>query len=72
MSMWTVYDHPRDYPNSFVARQWIVEDGRERPTANIIIAPDLGMLRELLLTQIHLQPIPRSPSDDPKIVETWL
>jgi hypothetical protein len=72
MAMWTVYDHPRDFPNNYVAREWIAEDGRTRPTGNFLLANDIEVLREILLAQMHLHRLPRSESDDPKIVETWI
>lgn len=72
LSMWTVYDHPLDYPEKYVARQFIVAASGPRPTASIIIADDLETLRETLCFEMHLACLTRSPEDDPKIVETWL
>jgi hypothetical protein len=70
--MWTVYDRPADYPNSFVARKFEVSSGGElRPTADMIVAPDLGNIRRVLANR-GLTCITRSLDDDPKIVETWL
>ena len=70
LSLWTVYDHPRDFPHNYVAREWIVENGKLAPTANLMLSPDLERLRQQL--PMHLHRIPRSEGDDPKIVETWL
>ena len=67
LRMWVVYDHPTDYPGSYVARMWLTE----KPTGSIVIAPTLEDLRWLLLS-MGLTPIQRDPGDDPKIVETWL
>jgi hypothetical protein len=71
LSMWTIYDHPKDFPNTFVARRFETSAAGSRPTADIMISPTLDDLRDQLsargLTAIH-----RSPEDDPKIVETWL
>jgi hypothetical protein len=72
LSMWTVYDHPLDYPDSFVARLHEVDAEGSRPTANIIVSPSLVMLREILLVQLNLTCLARDPSDDAKIVETWI
>jgi len=69
--MWTDYDHPKDYPHCFVARQWVISKGQERPTANVIVGPNLESVR-LILAQYGLSRIPRDLSDDPVIVETWL
>jgi hypothetical protein len=71
MSIWTVYDHPTDFPNNYVAREWIIENGKERPGTNIIIAPDIERLREVLRRGLF-HPIPRSENDDPVIVESWI
>lgn len=72
LSLWTVYDHPRDFPNGYVAREWVIENGEYEPTANFMVAPNLEVLREILLAQMHLARLPRSEGDDPVIVETWI
>lgn len=65
--LWTVYERPLDYPNSYVARLW---DG-EHPTASIVIAADLESLRGQLM-EMRLSRIPRHSDDDPVVVEVWL
>ena len=72
LAIWTVYDHPLDYPNDFVARRFEIGAGGHRPTASIIVAPDLETLRRIFLTEMHLTCLARHPADDPKIVECWL
>ena len=69
--IWTVYDHPTDYPDNFVARR-----SECRPhgvivnTQDMFIADTLSEVRQLLPRGlIH---IGRDPRDDPKIVEVWL
>ena len=71
LPMWVVYDHPLDFPNSFVARLWTNDPDTHayRPTGEIIISPP--WLREQFREQ-GLVPIARDVVDDPKIVETWL
>lgn len=70
-SVWVVYDHPRDYPDVFVARRHVVHPGRVDPTGDIIISKELNLLRhELRLLGMHS--IGRHMCDDLKIVETWL
>ncbi len=72
LSMWLVYDHLPDYPNNYVARRWIVGKGEgEKPTGDMMICPDLEAIRSLLHSH-GLVPLPRHPSDDPKIVESWI
>jgi hypothetical protein len=70
LSTWTIYDHPRDYPNSFVMRRH--EIGRGHTVASEdAFAGELGELRTML-ARIGLVCMTRAESDDPKIVETWL
>ena len=71
LSMWTVYDHPTDFPDEFVARQHVVEGGSSRPTANAFRARRIEIIR-LILQNAGLIPMQRDPSDDAKIIETWL
>jgi hypothetical protein len=72
LAIWTVYDHPRDYPDKIVARRWDVDYDGAKPTSSIIVGPDLQTLRDILEFEMHLTCLARLPEDDPKIVETWL
>ena len=69
--MWTIYDHPTDYPKDFVARKWEIYSTGARATSDLLRSDDLATLRGLL-DQQNLCMIHRSPDDDPTIVETWL
>lgn len=62
---WTIYDHPRDYPNGFIARKSI----DNKPTFETKLGSSLESVRKQLppgLTRFE-----RDPSDDAVIVETW-
>jgi len=72
LAMWTVYDHPTDYPDKYVARRFDVGRDGPVPSESIIIMDDLGRLRDMLAFEMHLTCLTRSEGDDPKIVETWL
>jgi len=67
LRMWTIYDHPTDYPDCFVAREFILD----KPTENLIAGPDIEMLRRHFI-EIGMTCLPRAPDDQPQIVETWL
>lgn len=67
LDVWTVYDNPKDYPGWFVARRFTL-DG---PTGDTMTARRLEDLRNSLMT-MGLTCIPRSPEDDPVIVESWI
>jgi len=72
LRIWTVYDHPLDYPDKYVARLFETDANGSRPTESIIIADDLDMLRNTLCFEMHLTCLTRNPEDDAKIVEVWL
>lgn len=69
LCMWTVYAHPKDYPNGYVARLFRL-DG---PTHDAFFGDSLEEVRAFLdKCYPGLYCIPRSPNDEPQIVETWL
>jgi hypothetical protein len=70
LEMWTVYDHPIDFPNSWIARRWVVQGAAALPTNDTIISPDLPALRRALPPGLVC--IGREPADDPTIREVWL
>lgn len=75
LEMWTVYDHPADHPNEFVARMWIVPAAGHNhepvATGQTMSSSDLEWIRKFMRHR-GLACIARSPDDDPVIVETWL
>lgn len=68
--MWTIYDHPRDYPDSFVAHKWIIRNGQAIPTDEALESTDLCELRKKIPPGLYR--MARDASDDPTIIETWL
>lgn len=81
LRMWTIYERPRDYPESYVAREWMGVAGRTGAAKTCLTAPTLDAIRDAL--DAHLRAIgrgglamlvrmPRHFEDDPRIVETWL
>lgn len=66
-----VYDHPKDYPQSYAARVHIVSRGRHWPSPNIfIVRVTLEEVRAAIPAGMHR--MNRQPTDDPCIVETYL
>lgn len=63
----TVYDHPQDYPDKFVARVFDMN----RPTNMAAIADTYEELLEAIPTR-NMARMERSPKDDPVIMETWI
>lgn len=67
LPMWTIYDHPSDYPRHYVVRATIV--GRSVPSERVQLADTLEEARALVPDGLFC--LARSPGDDPVIVETW-
>ena len=69
LPMWVVYDHPRDFPDGFIARKWWVGSTAE-PTLVKLSSGTLEGVRALLPRGFYR--IERYHADDPCIVEVWL
>lgn len=67
--MYTIYDHPKDYPNHFVVRIWVSENGK-------VTTPACWCRVSLLEARNSIpdgkHQLPRDQADDPVIVETWI
>lgn len=70
LHIWTIYDHPRDVPDAFVARRHDITAGRSTPTEDVRLGPTLAAVREQL--PLGLVCLGRSADDDPTIVESWV
>jgi hypothetical protein len=70
LHIWTVYDHPTDQPDCYVARLWIIGDGQIKSSNDMFTADTLDELRRLLPPGLNR--LDRFDQDDPKIVEVWL
>ena len=69
--MWTIYDHPRDFPNCFVARKQRIRGNGIEHTAEVVQSDSLGKLRARF-RRMGLVAIARHPNDDPVVVECWI
>jgi hypothetical protein len=71
LSMWVIYDHPRDYPEKYVVRRHVVEyPGTYRPTEDYSLHDTLNDARKAIPHwTVRLE---RHPQDDVVILETWL
>jgi hypothetical protein len=68
--IWTVYDHPGDYPDWYVARPSIIRPKTMGALPMHLIAKDLDTLRALLPN--GLTRLARQPGDDMFILEVWV
>jgi hypothetical protein len=74
LPMWVVYDHPIDFPNSYVARlhQWDEQAKAyvASPT-EMMVAADVDLIRRELFS-LGFHKLDRHPDDLPVIMETWV
>ena len=67
--MWVIYDKPKDFPDKYVARKWIVDE-KPVPTGEVLTGNTLNEIRTKLPRDLYK--VNRSPWDDACIVETWV
>ena len=73
MLIHTVYDHPRDYPWHYVVRASTIEDGEARPHDACALFLFLDKARAWIVQEYPgAVCLPRSPEDDPVILEVWM
>jgi hypothetical protein len=71
LSMWTVYDKPKDHPTEFVARRF--DCTAQGPVATLDAwAGSLELIRETLHHAGMIRMERRHPDDEPHIIETCL
>jgi hypothetical protein len=72
LTIWVVYDHPTDFPDSYVARPHFVMDDHSTVVGpGAWVHDDLEIIRGGLAS-VGLTCLQRMDDDDPVILETWL
>jgi hypothetical protein len=72
LNVWTIYDHPKDFPDTYVARRFEVGKGRELPiVTNDTVQGELQIVRESF-RRCGLTCFTRNEQDEPQIIESWL
>jgi hypothetical protein len=70
LSMWTVYDKPKDHPDGYIVRRF--DCNADGPIAtDDAYSGELELIRNALW-EAGLIRMQRHPDDQPQIVETWL
>lgn len=70
MPMFTITDHPADFPDFYVARLSLT---LPRPAVLDVAIMDESLERlRVTMEALGLTRLERSPQDDPVVVETWL
>lgn len=71
LSMWVIYERPRDYPEHFVVRRWeVAQRGGPRPTSDAWLAPSLSAAR--CAVPAGRFNMGRAQQDDAVISEVWI
>lgn len=71
--IYTIYDHPKDYPDKYVLRRWLCD--KLPPVFDerfIFLSDSLDTIREFLAFDLHLINLHRGENDDPAIIESWM
>jgi hypothetical protein len=71
MTMWIVYDHPRDYPEGYVVRAWHIVRGQTEPVPDPASWSVATLELARLVIPEGLVNIGRQPGDDNHILEVW-
>ncbi len=66
--IWTIYDHPRDFPGAIVVRCWF----GEVPHPDVFLTQRLDAARQYCLEQGAGFCLLRNEGDDPFILESWI
>lgn len=73
---YVIYDRPKEFPRNFVIRRFGIFKDREDPLIDrefFVIAPSLELARWWIRrTFPDLICLPRAPSDDSHVVESWI
>lgn len=69
LSIWTIYENPKDYPGIYVARRWEVS-ATPVATSDLLTGASLEDVRAQLPP--GLMRMPANAEDDQSVVESWL
>ena len=48
LDMYVVYEHPKDFPNHFVVRHWLIDGDGGKPTQRCVIGKTLAEVRSAI------------------------
>jgi hypothetical protein len=72
LPIWTIYAHPKDFPDAYVARMFETgPEGEPVPTKVMLASPEIEALRAAF-SHAGLTRLDRNEGDQPEIVESWI
>ncbi len=73
LQMWTIFDHPEDYPTGYIPRRFrTVKGGRMVETADAVTGPTLEAVRRKLAERGLEPDMPLGKDHDTGAVEVWI
>ena len=66
LELWVIYEHPKEYPDKYVARKWILD----KPSSEVVFGNTIEEAR-LAIPKGLTRFLP-DKEDDKVIVEIWL
>ena len=69
--IYTIYDHPKDFPNHYVIKRDFIGTLVERDQNYLFMHRNLDECRKQM-TALRLSCVGRSEEDDPVILESWI
>jgi len=75
LTMFAIYDHPRDFPAGFIVRAWRVccHDGQStEPDGSSLALAALSLEQARAMLPPGLFRLDRTTDDDPTLIEVWL
>jgi hypothetical protein len=72
LPLYFVYDHPKDFPNDFVVRRWMLVKGELIPDKEIMMKTSNYADIKTEMMYMGLTKMARQPDDEPCIKETWI
>ena len=71
LKIYTVYDHPDDYPDGFVLVMYVIKGDGEKYRTPLLYHDNYEDIKEEMEMR-GLMRLDRDPDDDPSIKETWI
>jgi len=71
LSVWTIYDKPKDHPEGFIARRFQVASGSITATEETLVSANLEEIQDELDARGFAK-LARSEDDHPSVVESWI
>lgn len=71
LTIWTIYNKPKDFPEDIVAREWLIQNGSAIAMTHCLKFKSLDET-SLFFDEAGYFFIKRHESDDPCIVGVWM